>query len=267
MKKQLNKIINKGRKILTTRRSLSKQNKDLIKFKNIHKGKECIILGAGPSLNDLPDEFLDRFIVIGTNLSFKHYKPDYWVVVDAQYSWLVEGRELCQQNQIPAFINWRWFNNEETLSVKTNEISLHHNHISTEQSQNNKQLIHHLTSIYNKPDVIEKIGFTSVNSVVSEGAIPLAAYMGFEKIYLIGVDYYIPDTGKIHFIDDDKEDLDRIQKLTKWAQEKENSDRDIFAIKKWVYEIISETNLNGKVFNLSEKSTVKKIPKLDYKSL
>ena len=153
------------------------------------------------------------------------------------------------------------------MPVQKNEISLHPRKISIEQSPKNKQLTDHLTNVYNRPEYIEKKGFTSVNSVVSEGALPLANYMGFSRIFLTGVDYYIPKNGNLHFIEDTQKDTDAIGKLRKWVEKKDNTGKNLFDIKRWPIELVSETKLNGKVFNLSEKSTVGKIPKINYKNV
>lgn len=252
----------------TTRKytSLAEQNRKLRKFKNIHAGESCVIMGAGPSLNDIPDDFLDNLTVIGTNLSFKYYKPDYWVVIDAQYSWRDEGRKLCAENNIPAFINWLW---APAIPEKIfpNEVSLHPYIISLEQSPKNVKLKENLLKTYSNPKTIEKKGVTSVNSVVPEGAIPLAIYMGFSKIYLAGVDFYTPKSGKSHFMEDTDFDQEKIDKLTKRLQKESNSDRDLFDFKRWPIELVGQSAIKDRVFNLSEKSTVRFIPKINYKDV
>ena len=263
MKNLTGRVVKKFKRHSAVRVSLSKQNKELRKYHDLHKGKDCIILGAGPSLNEIPHEFLENILVIGTNLSFKYHKPDYWVVIDAQYSWLEEGRKICHENNIPAFINWQWAPNPPTIEYE-NEIILHPYRISTDQSPNNKQLIDNLTKTFNNPVHIEKKGITSVNSVVPEGAIPLALYMGFERIFLSGVDFYTPKTGTFHFIEDSDEEKKKIEKLTKNLQKIDNSKKDLFDFKRWPIELISETVNKHRVFNLSEKSTVKSIPKVKY---
>ncbi len=266
MKKITGKII---RKIMRHSReyiSLSAQNRQLRKFRNKHLGEDCVIMGAGPSLNEIPHDFLKRFVVIGTNLSFKYYTPDYWVVIDAQYSWMEEGRKLCHEKNIPAFINWLWapaFPDE----IYDNEISLHPYRISTEQSPKNKQLKKNLLNTFNDPVVLEKKGVTSVNSVVPEGAIPIAAYMGFKRIFLSGVDFYTPKEGPLHFIEDTKEDEEKIDTLKKNIQKADNTQKDLFDYKRWPIELVGESNLKEKVFNLSEKSTVKNIPKIKFTDL
>lgn len=246
--------------------SLKKQNKQLKKFKNLHQGQDCIILGAGPSLNEIPHDFLSKMTVIGTNLSFKYHKPDYWVVIDAQYSWMNEGRELCRDNNIPAFINWLWAP-QIPETFYPNEISLHPYQITTDQSPDNKQLRTNLTKTFNNPVQIEKRGFTSVNSVVPEGAIPLALYMGFKRIFLAGVDFYIPTDGTFHFMEDTKEDEDKIDKLRSRLKKDDKSNKDLFDIKRWPIELIGESKNSHRIFNLSEKSTVKNIPKINYRDV
>lgn len=269
MKKLAKKIIGRIKKPILpilAQISLFRQNTKLRKFRNIHKGKDCVILGAGPSLKEIPHEFLDKCVVIGTNLSFKYYKPDYWFVMDTQFSWLDEGRKLCSDNKIPAFINWLWAGNKSG-KVYENEISLHAHKISVDQSPNNKQLTEQLINAYNHPEYIENKGFTCVNSVVSEGAIPMANYMGFKRIFLAGVDYYIPKSGKFHFIDDTAKDVTALNDLRTRLENRDNTGKDLFGIKKWAYELLKETKLNGKVFNLSQKSTIINIPKVHYEDV
>ena len=133
------RFLKKIRRHSTAYVSLSKQNSELRKYRNKHKGQDCIIMGAGPSLNEIPHDFLKKFVVIGTNLSFKYFQPDYWVVIDAQYSWMNEGREFCKESNIPSFVNWLWAP-DPPKTTYPNEISLHAYKISTEQSPKNYQL-------------------------------------------------------------------------------------------------------------------------------
>ncbi len=246
--------------------SLAEQNKKLKQFRNIHNGKDFIIMGAGPSLDKLPHDFLKKFVVIGTNKSFKYYPPDYWVVVDAQFSWMEEGRNFCFENNIPAFINWIWANPKPELYL-TNEINMYSNRIPIDQSPNNKQLKDVLLTFYDNPRSIEKIGFTSVSNVVSEGAIPLALYMGCRNIYLIGVDFYTPPEDKVFSTQYSKEDQKIINKITKRFQQEDNSEKDMWDYKRWTIELIAESNIKNRVYNLSENSSVKNIPKVNYKEL
>lgn len=243
--------------------SIAEQNKKLKKFRNIHEGKDFVIMGAGPSLDELPHEFLKKFVVIGTNKTFKYYPPDYWVVIDAQFSWMEEGRIFCYENNIPAFINWVWAKNKPVNNLP-NEINMYSNRIPIDQSPNNLRLRNSLQTLYENPIFLEKNGFTSVSNVVSEGAIPLALYMGCRNIYLIGVDFYTPPKEASFSMKRSKEDQKVINKITKRFQEEDKSEKDMWEYKKWTVELIGESNIKNRVFNLSEKSSIESLPKMNY---
>jgi len=260
------KVVRKIRRHLSNFASLKNQNLKLRKFRNRHEGEDCIILGAGPSLNDIPHEFLEKFVVFGANLSFKYYKPDYWVVNDAQFSWVEEGRKMCHENDITAFISWVWSPVQPKKS-NSNEVFMHPYRMPIEQSSKNLQLKNHLINLFNNPQYIEKKGMSGVNNVLTEGAIPLALYMGFERIFLAGVDFYAPKTGGSHFMEDKTEDQEKIDQLTNDLQHIYNSKHDRFYHKRWGLEMISESKNSHKIFNLSEKSTIQKIPKVNYKDV
>jgi len=242
---------------------LIEQNKKLKQFRKIHQGKDFLIMGAGPSLDELPHEFLKNFIVIGTNKTFKYYTPDYWVVIDAQFSWMEEGRNFCNQNNIPAFINWVWAKTKP-FNKLPNEVNMYSNRIPVDQSPNNLKLKNILLKLYSNPDYIEKNGLTSVSNVVSEGAIPLALYMGCKNIYLAGVDFYTPKDHEVFSMKRSNEDQQIINQITKRFQEESNSKKDMWEYKKWTIELISESDIKNRVFNLSSKSSVENIPKISY---
>ena len=65
------KVLRRVKKDYNNQITLFRQNAGLKNFRNIHEGMDCVIMGAGPSLNEIPHEFLKKCIVIGTNLSFK----------------------------------------------------------------------------------------------------------------------------------------------------------------------------------------------------
>jgi hypothetical protein len=246
--------------------SLSNQNKQLKKFRNIHKGKDFVLLGAGPSLDEIPHDFLEKFIVIGTNNSISYYKPNYWVVIDSKFSWMENGRKICFEKNIPAFINWIWANKKPKTNYP-NEIILHPNKISTDQSPNNKQLKHTLRNVFEETEYIEKKGFTSVHSVIVEAAIPLALYMGCRNIYLAGVDFYTPKSTDNFSMKRTANDQIIIDKLTKRFQKEDNSEKDMWEYKRWGIEMIADTKIKDRVFNLSEKSSIKRIQKINYNNV
>jgi len=54
------------------------------RFHNIHEGETCLIIGNGPSLNDIPVWFLESYPSFGCNYIYKleDFKPTYYVAVD-----------------------------------------------------------------------------------------------------------------------------------------------------------------------------------------
>lgn len=54
------------------------------KYVDKHKGEVGIIVGNGPSLNDVPVEFLESYTTFGTNLIYLYegWEPTYYVAVD-----------------------------------------------------------------------------------------------------------------------------------------------------------------------------------------
>jgi len=49
---------------------------------NVHANETCIVIGNGPSLNEVPDSFLDSHITFGTNRIYLRRVPDYYVCVN-----------------------------------------------------------------------------------------------------------------------------------------------------------------------------------------
>jgi len=44
--------------------------------------KTCLIIGNGPSLADIPNEFLDKYPTFGSNRVYLKYTPDYYAAVN-----------------------------------------------------------------------------------------------------------------------------------------------------------------------------------------
>lgn len=57
-----------------------------MKFKDKHKGETCIIMGTGPSLREVPIEYLQRYLSFGVNKIWlghlKDFSPTYYVATD-----------------------------------------------------------------------------------------------------------------------------------------------------------------------------------------
>lgn len=165
------------------------QNQDLAKFKNLYKNKRCFIIGNGPSLKmeDLDLLHNRREICFGSNGIFHAYKntkwrPDYYVITDF-LRYKENYKVINELNEKNIFI--RRFYNMEGMQYPIG------------------------ANIYNSPpqrsdfefsDDITKAVFSGMT--VTYNMLQIAAYMGFDKIYLLGVDFSFsstPNSGTNHF--------------------------------------------------------------------
>ena len=159
--------------------------KDLQKFKNIHKGEQCFILGTGPSLNQTPLELLKDKIVFGTNnchaINCVHFS--YFTVVD----------EFVFANQ----------KHEITDFVGTNIPTFISDHIP--QTPDHFFKVRRLGFVNeNKCHFWGNIeaGFNRGHTVILF-ALQIAYYMGFQEAYLLGCDC---SYGNVHHFDGTKVD-------------------------------------------------------------
>ncbi len=171
---------------------LSRSEKNAIKsYKNKHKGRRCFILGNGPSLNKADLGKLKNEITFGTNGIFlmtkrNGFKPTYYVSSDI----------YATKNYL-----------EDILKYKCKKfIATQHRH-----------LFHQNTNISFIPiDPLSRYGMSfsfDCSKILIPGAtvtyvcMQLAFYMGFSKIYLIGIDHHynisterqLKDSAENHF--------------------------------------------------------------------
>lgn len=162
----------------------------VMKFKNIHIGKRCFIIGTGPSLTEDDINKLKNEYTFGVNalcLLFKKLKwqTNYFVISDKK-----AYKNLC--NKLP---------NEDTknifiTSLKKGEVKDAHTHIPINPVNN------FLTN--NKHKKFSNnihVCCYDANTVVYN-TLQIAVYMGFKEIYLVGVDCnYSDDSQKRYSID------------------------------------------------------------------
>lgn len=151
------------------------KNCDLIKFKDIHKGERCFIIGNGPSLSygDLDTLYKYNEICFGVNRiyrAFTHtiWRPDYYVVVDAMV--LQNSRQQIQSIHGTKFIRHLY----KMDALMETESVYEFGGLNIKAGQPQFSL-----------DIVD--GVYMGNTVVYD-AIQIAVYMGFEEIYLLGVD-------------------------------------------------------------------------------
>ncbi len=150
-------------------------NEKILKFKDIHKGKRCFIIGNGPSLSYFDLEILDKYkeICFGVNriyLSYQHtkWRPNYYVNIDC----MVIQNDKLKINDLNGIKFIRHF------YKKIDNLDL-----------NDMYEFRGLSYQPGQPQISFDMyqGVYMGNTVIYD-AIQIALYMGFSEIYLLGVD-------------------------------------------------------------------------------
>lgn len=170
---------------------LTKNEKNLKKFKNKHAGERCFIIGNGPSLNKLDLSKIKNEYTFGVNAIYTNYEkmgfyPTYYVVED-----IFVAEDRCSE------IN----NYNESIKFFGDYLKYC---LSPDEKSINMNVIYNYTDYHNFPrfskNVARKI---YVGGTVTYLCIQLAYYMGFKEVYLIGIDhnYIIPKEAKVEGYD------------------------------------------------------------------
>lgn len=153
---------------------------ELLRFKNIHEGDTCFIIGLGPSLraDDLSLLYENHIISFSVNEIAKIYeetewRPEYFVMTDKNafsYASLAHPEQLCKNN---AFLTEAqeefWSRNRSEKNIKFHRRQ-------------------------NLPDMEEEFFSEDAAKVCGNGGtciyicLQIAVYMGFKNIYLLGMD-------------------------------------------------------------------------------
>ena len=169
-------------------REESYYNPEVEKFRGIHQGESCFVIGLGPSLKmedimTLKESGLSTFSVNLITRCFKEtgWKPDFYVITDSNA-----------------------FKDEEMQG--TEEASSQYSFLSDaskdfwKKNQSSKNIRLHVR--FNVPDKEEEIFSEDVSRLCADGGtciyicLQLAAYMGFQNIYLLGIDLADTQGGK-----------------------------------------------------------------------
>ena len=192
----------------------------LRKYKNIHNGETVVIVGSGPSVKSFDFSKVSNAKIIACNASCTLMVPDYICVIDPQFSWMENVFETNKKSKATLFLVNAWISLKQRKYNYLNPNILigpwkRRSHISW---TNIDAFIKELSVLYRNPGNIEE-GVTSVSNVVSELAIPLALYMGFKKVYFIGVDMTM--TSGRHFYAENPEDKSKYLEGDVWAIRRE----------------------------------------------
>ena len=148
----------------------------LKKFKNIHKGERCFIIGTGPSLTTEDLELLKDEICFGSNRILDIYprtswRPTYYINQDYPLlkKYVNEINELKPRAVfLPIDVKPSYGHNP-----LANFFVLRYNDFYPGDADFSENLHHYMGQ-----------GFT-----VTYGAIQMARYMGFSEVYLLGIDH------------------------------------------------------------------------------
>ncbi len=230
------------------------ERNDLRKYKDIHHGKRCFIIGNGPSLHmeDLDILWSNHEICFGVNniwVGFRNtkWRPTYYVAADPtmfeSYSHI-----LTEFKESECF-----FSDVSPNFLKTNVLS------------SNMNVYHaiHQNYMQEPPDFSEDItkAVFGCGSVIYD-CLQIAYYMGFTQIYLIGMDCGNSDGSgwKIkHFVDD----------YERFGEDKSETyylDVDRMFKAFYVAKNIAEKN-NIEVYNATRGGNLEIFRRVDFRSL
>lgn len=150
--------------------------KRLKKYRNIHKGERCFIIGTGPSLTTEDLEKLKGEITFGSNRIFEifsqtDWRPTYYMNQDYQLicKYIKEIEELSVKQKFIPIDAKKHFNDTKDMSF----FVLRHKDFYPKYADFSTHI-----------DLYLGQGFT-----VTYGAIQMAYYMGFSEVYLLGIDH------------------------------------------------------------------------------
>lgn len=149
----------------------------LIKFKDKHKNEDCFIIGTGPSINKMDLNLLNGYNLIGLNKIFLIFKK---VKLDLNYLVAVNKYVIEQSKREIEKINCILFLNY----IASKAIKKPH--------------IYKIFSggPYNfSRDMTMPI---RTGSTVTYTALQIAYYMGFKRVFLIGIDHNFSQSGTSH---------------------------------------------------------------------
>jgi len=153
--------------------------KELVKFKDKHKGEDCFIIGNGPSLKHMDLSPLREHHSFGQNKIFLLFDK-----VDLNLSYLVSVNQLVIEQSAREF---------EAMKCPVFLSYTAAKGVVAEQP--NIQRLHTLNLWSFYEDIAQPICEGNTVTFVS---LQIAYYMGFKRVFLIGVDHSFKQSGKSH---------------------------------------------------------------------
>lgn len=170
-------------RVLRHRKWLDTEAARLEEFRNRHRGEDCFIIGNGPSLKSMQLELLNEYHTFGLNKIYLLFErtglsTDYHVCVNRFV--LEQCRSEFSELTCPSFVSYK-----------------HGRKIFG----NNKKFFY-LGDIHSKWTFFEDLTKgISQGSTVTYVAMQIAFFMGFERVFLIGVDHNFDTRGTPHKVE------------------------------------------------------------------
>ena len=177
------------------------------KFQDSHKGETCVIIGNGPSLRDVDDEFLYKYPTFGTNLIVmrENFAPTYFTGLGVDHFDTVERAEavwdiLDHPNLKAAFLNRMriyLFRHPKVWSVMSGNTYGLPNWEMDEDEQ---------LKIRFSANPLENLAAFATTTYAE---IQIAMYMGFTTILFVGLDHHydVDDPAGQHFYTEGTQDV------------------------------------------------------------
>lgn len=156
-----------------------KYSKKLQQFKDIHKGEDCFIIGNGPSLKKMDLTPLNDYFSFGQNKIFLLFEK-----VDLNLSYLVSVNQLVIEQSAREF---------ESMNCPVFLSYTAAKNVVAEKPSIQRLHTLNLWSFYE--DISQPICEGNTVTFVS---LQIAYYMGFSRVFLIGVDHSFKQSGQSH---------------------------------------------------------------------
>lgn len=234
-------------------------------LQNRHIGRRCFILGAGSSVKSQDIKKLADDIVISVSNTFVHadfqlVKPQYHVVPP-----LISSHGYLYPDE--KFVDWL-----RSMEVATGQAEMFFHIGDKPMIERNKlfqnRIIHWVEYTIWNDDFKTPINLAQLPHIesVSELALTLAVYLGFDAIYLVGIDHdwfngvlvYFYDHSKEHIMRPDQQDLGFVD-----AEFQMRRHANIFRKYKYLYSI------KKNIFNANSdaKHYMEVFPKVEFDTL
>ncbi len=169
-------------------------------YKNKFKGERCFIIGSGSSLKTEKLEDLKNEQIFIVNRAYKaleiglpHF--DFYVCVDKKV-YKDHFAEIQKNSKFPRFYSQTFLETKAYWDGPREKFIPIYKHASRKETK--------FDAFYRGEMPLEyEIGWGKTVTVVVD-AILIAYFMGFKKIYLLGVDMCVPNISETHFYGDEQ---------------------------------------------------------------